>query len=255
LAVKHPIASFAVLTALLACAAVAVPTPAPGAKKSTPLLDKGVFIVTYQGHALATESFSYESDEDSLIALSEYIQLVRGGDTLRKVTFAMIKASDYDLRLYQSTLTLGRKKLVRGLTFGDTTVAAFREDEKGGEGTAYRRPPGRLYAMEANSYILFDIIARNLARREFTRWPVQLFSLGEQDTISEALATDLGSETIRWGEKPVVARKISMSEGDASFLMWIGPQKYMLRLEEPNLGLVVERKAPPVKAAPRPTPH
>jgi len=255
LAVKRSTLCLIVLALLAAAAAVAAPIMPPGTKITVPVIDEGVFLVSFQGHAMASEAFRYEQGIDSIIVSSTYTQQLKNGDTLRKVTLAVIRDSDYDLQLYQSTLTLGRRKLVRGLTFGDTTVAAFREDERGGEGTSYRRPPGRLYAMEANSYVLFDIIARNLAGREFTRWPVQLFSLGEQDTISEAVATDLGKETIQWGNKPVVARKISLTEGDAAFLMWIGPRQHMLKLEEPNMGLVVERRAPPVKAAKRPTPH
>jgi hypothetical protein len=75
------------------------------------------------------------------------------------------------------------------------------------------------------------------------------------DTMLTAHATALGTETIRWGQKPVVAHKLQLKvDSQTTFTFWIGPRGQLLRLIEPVGGLRAERAAPPVKGAAAPPP-
>ena len=70
----------------------------------------------------------------------------------------------------------------------------------------------------------------------------------------DARAVVMGSETIRWGGRPVVARKVKLiADSQTTFTLWVGPQGQLLRLSEPLGGLRAERDPPPVKRRP-PTP-
>jgi len=180
--------------------------------------------------------------------VSSYRQPLRDGDTLRKAVSIVVGKFDYELNSYESVLQIGSRRVVRGIGLGDTVITLYREDEsRGGDGYTFIRPPGRIFALESNSYVLFDIMSRNLAKHTVDRWPLQVVALGDRDTIMQIEARSMPPETIRWGNGPVTARKWSLSDGETTFILWIGPQDYMLRLEQPKIGLRVERQPPPVR--------
>src|SRR2546426_624462 len=77
-----------------------------------------------------------------------------------------------------------------------------------------------------------------------------MFALGDPDSVQQATATDLGTETIRWGSRPVQARKVSVSDAEMEFFMWLSPEGHMLRLSQPEFGLRVERTPPPIQPRP-----
>lgn len=220
------------------------------------LLDEGDFNVSLNGRAIGHEHFAWGYHRDSLLIEAEFTQLVGPQDTLLKHVNVVVRAFDYDLHQYQSEMYYQhRQQGLRGITRGDTVFTAYREGGQGGEGTAYRHPGGRLFVIEPMCYTLLDIVARNFGGREFTTWPVNLFVLGERDSLLEGEARSLGTETIRWGSKPVVAQKVSISDGTTPFHVWIGPQGTMLRATVPGSGMVIEREAPPVKRAAPPRPR
>ena len=251
--------SFGLFLALAPCVATAEPYKfvLPHDPVAPPrLLDEGDFTVSVNGRAIGREHFTWGYHRDSLLIEAEFVQLVGPQDTLIKHVNVVARAFDYDLHQYQSEVYYHRHlENLRGITRGDTIFTAYREGETGGEGTAYRHPGGRLFVIEPMSYTLLDIVARHFGGREFTTWPLNLFVLGQRDSLIQGEARSLGTETIRWGSKPVIAQKVSISDGSTPFHVWIGPQGWMLRATVPGSGMVIEREAPPVKRAPAPRPR
>jgi hypothetical protein len=86
-----------------------------------------------------------------------------------------------------------------------------------------------------------------MASRTFKERRIQMFVLANQDTTVDAVVTDMGKETIRWGSKPVQARKLRISDETSEFFAMVGPQGNMLQLLQPASGLRVIRKAQDVK--------
>jgi len=229
---------------------------APGAPaEPIRILDNSSYRV-YQGdRALGTEIFSFETQGDSLRIFTHVVQSLPGpnGDiSIDKQIAMVVGAFDYDLRFYQSTLKVGGRDLTRGLWMNDTAFTSYRESLERGVGDRLRRPPGRLFVIDSQVFVLFDIICRNLHGKTFDRRSLPVFVLGDRDSLMEITASDLGNETIRWGSKPVVARKLRLADSRTEFLVWVGAQGYMLRLEQPAIGLRVERDAPAVKRRPPP---
>lgn|GEM_PF-3655391 len=240
----------AVLAAALAGAASAAEPFVPKFLKKAPeTTDLGVFRIWSHNHAVGTETFSYVLQGDSLVIGSHFRQPLKDGDTLRKVVAMAVSAFDYDLRFYQSNFEMPGRQETRGITFGDTVFTAYREMNGRGEGLTYLKPMGRLYALESMAFVLFDVMCRNLAKREFETWTMNVFALGPVDTLVTVRARNLGEEQIRWGNAPVTARKIGFEDATTSYTAWIGPQGYMLRLEHPFTSLRVEREPPPARQA------
>jgi hypothetical protein len=241
----------------LACAlALLWPSPSPSAAPIR-ILDTSSYKVYQRDRALGTETFSFEAQGDSLRIYSHIVQTLPGPDgdvPIDKMVAMIVRTLDYDLLFYQSTLRSAGKNLTRGLWMGDTAFTSYRESSGAGIGDRLLRPPGRLFVVDAQAFVLFDIMCRNLNGRTFDRRTLPVFVLGARDTLMEITATDLGTETIRWGSRPVTARKLSLADQQTEFFVWIGPQGYMLRLEQPALGLRVEREAPAVRPASRRTP-
>ena len=250
-----------ILLALSAAAILALPAHGDEVfipkfmRKPEETIDAGRFKVRVQDRVIGDELFNYTAEMDSLVILSHYRQPLRDGDTLQQSVVVVVGKLDYGLNSFQSTMTLGSRRVTRGIGLGDTVVTLYREDEsRSGDGYTFVRPPGRLFTLESNSYVLFDVICRTLAKHAVDRWPLQVIALGDRDTIMEITARSLPAEMIRWGNGPINARKWSLSDGSTTFTVWIGPQNYMLKLEQPRLGLVVERDPPPVRKAKAKTP-
>lgn len=247
------------LLVFLALCAIAFAAP-PGASAQTPkaapriygAVDSGHYNVSVAGRPIGFEVFTFTIHFDSLFIESEFRQALADGDTLRKYQMLVVRHFDNDLILYKSVITLpGRARMLRGITLGDTVITMFREDEEGGEGITIPRPGGRLFAVEPNGYALLDLLFREMAtRKDWEQRPVNLILLGP-DTVLTSTARSLGAQTVRWGGATMEARKYSVTVGPSVFYGWIGPKGNMLRLEQPELGLIVEREPPPAKSAPR----
>jgi hypothetical protein len=229
---------------------------------STPLgaqaLDQGAFRIYLGGHAVGTESFLYELKGDSLVISSHLRRLVStpsGDDTLDKVAILAVDSLDYDLRSYQSTQKFQGKVIRRGVFPRDTTFAVFREIGDKGSGDQLARPPGHLYIVDPQVFVLFDVMCRTLQHRVLGTRPIWVLTLGVKDSVISASATDLGTEEIRWGSRQVQARKLRLADPSTQFIAWVSPAGRMLRLSQPEAGVTVERQPPParrVSRAPRP---
>ena len=104
------------------------------------------------------------------------------------------------------------------------------------------RPPGKIFILDPQVFTLFDVLSRDLLARAFRTRPINLLVLSKSDTLVEATATDLGTETLRWGQKPVQARKFKIADATSEFYTWMAPHGVMIKMEQPATGLRVVRK-------------
>lgn len=226
------------------------------------VIDKGTYRVYQRGRALGTEVFSFEAAGDTLRVFSSVAQVLPGpnGDSLAidKQAVLIVGRLDYDLKWYQSTLKAAGKEVTRGLVVQDTAFTSYRESSAGvGEGERFHRPPGRLFVLDAQVFVLFDVMCRDLGSTSFKSRPVSVILLrDENDQVTQIDATDHGSETIQWAARPLVARKLSFGDSYSTFNAWIHPRGYMVRLEQEGSGLRVERDpSPAVKRRDGPSPR
>lgn len=243
------------------CLALLLLAPGARAQGAQQELDKGSFIIYLNDRAIGAEVFGIEGRADSLNAVARsYLTMPTesGGESFEKTMVLSMSRSDYALRFYQSNETFRGQTLIKGVVAdpGDTAFTIFQERQDGG-GFADRlvAPPGRMYVLDSGLYSLVNLICLHLHSQTFASRPITLLTLGARDSVVEARATDLGVETIRWGARPVQARKLSLSERDLTFLAWVNPSGKMLRLTHEASGLRVERDAPAVKPrarAPKP---
>lgn len=234
--------------ALLSSAAAALLAVIPA--HAAPV-DKGVFKIFRNDRALGAETFEILELQDSLVVRArQYLTIPtsQGDEPVERAADLYVDRLDYSLRDYQSTRTFRGKTTRRGLVLSDTHYVAFREDDRGGVGESRVLPPGRVYVMDSQIITLFDLICRSLHGQSFENRGIQLLALGPQDTLLDARASVAGSETIRWGGKPVVTRKLRLAaDSRTTFTLWVSPQGRLLRLSEPVGGLRAEREAPAVK--------
>ena len=222
------------------------------------VIDKGTYKVYQRDRALGTEAFSYEQSGDSLFIWSKVTQKLPGpGGELEvsKETVMIVGSLDYNPLWYQSTLMTRMppdtvwKDLTRGIVVEDTAFTAYRESKSvGGEGDRFARPPGKLFILDGQVFTLFDLMCRSLSGSFDSRSVYVVVLRDEQDHVTEITATRVGDETIRWGGRPVVAKRLRVGDAYSTFHAWVGPRGYMLRLEQDGSGLRVEREpSPPLK--------
>ncbi len=244
---------FRALIILAAAAIAATPTPSRAG-----VIDQGSFKIYRHDRALGAETFELSEGHDSLVVRArQYLTLPtsQGEEPLERAADLHVSRTDFSLRDYQSTRTHRGTTTRRGLVLADTHYVAYREDDRGGEGESHVLPPGRLYVMESQLVTLFDLICRSFHAKSFESRAINLLALGPRDTLLDARAVVLPNETIRWGGKPVVARKLQIvADSQTAFTLWVGPQGQMLRLSEPAGGLRAERDPPDVKRRPAPKP-
>jgi len=109
----------------------------------------------------------------------------------------------------------------------------------------------------SDSVYIYPYADYNLSGASLERRPIHLLALGPRDTMLDAVVVERGTETIRWGGKPVVAHKMDIvADSRTTFTAWTGTKGQLLRLTEPVSGLRVQREPPAVrrKAAPSPVP-
>ncbi len=233
----HPIvlAALALLPALAATAVHAAPTPDLG--------DDGAYQVYVAEKALGREYFSFEPHGDSMFVFSHVRQAIgAAGDSLKKEMAIKTDFPDYDLRGYESNQNFRGQNIKRRLDLGDTVFVSYKEVNDYGTAETLVRPPGRLYVIDPQLFVLFDVLGRSLHKQSFQTRPLVFVVLGDPDTTIEATATDLGVEEIRWGARPVQARKYRLADASSEFLLWTSPEGRMLRLTQPANQLRVERE-------------
>jgi hypothetical protein len=250
------------LALLIAAVSWAAAAPAAGGAEADPRFDDfGAFTVWRDSLALGTEVFSFEPHGDSLFVFSRARQALPrrdgGVDSLDKNVGIVFSASDFDLRGYESHQRLAGRILRRELRLNDTSFAAYRQDDVGGSGLVHVRPPGRLFVIDAEAFVLFDVLLRYTLRSSLDDRQVPAVFLGPSDTTFYLRVRRLGMEPIRWGGRTVQASKLAVaaaSGGGWQYLAWMSPEGRMLRLTLAEIGLRVERdrEPPPLDAQKRP---
>lgn len=230
------------LAALLGAAAA---RPAGAAVRVDPLHnDNGTYRVYFQDRLLGTETFSLEPRGDSVLVFSnidEQIPTPMGDQKLDKKVSLTIKTLDYDLLSYNSEQSFLGRKLTRGLSPGDTVLTTYRESANGGAGDTYLRPPGRVFVIDSQVFVLFDIMLRSLHGKMFER-PLSVMILGEpRDTLMEIACRPGTSETVAVQGHQRAAQRVLLTDGSNEFTAWVATSGQMLRLDQPAAGLRVER--------------
>lgn len=242
------------MRSIIACLAAFLAAAPALAQSHSESIDGGSFVVYLKDRAIGAERFEVSARADSINAGARSYLKIRGKDGEEVIEKGMILTAtraDFALRYYQSDETRQGQTLVIGVVASedDTAITIFRE-QRGGAGAADRlvAPPGRMFVLDAGIYSLFNLLCLNLHGKTFVSRPLTLLTLGAaRDTILEAEVTDLGTETIRWGARPVQARKLQFRDRETVFLAWANPAGRMLRLTHEVSGLRVERDPPPVK--------
>lgn len=220
------------------------------AASAVDVLDYGAYEVYQDDRSLGTETFAFERHSDSLFIHCALEQEIPWPDRVLKLEKSMrllTRQFDGSLILYESIQTLDGQRLVRAISPGDTAMTVYRENERGGEGNTIVKPPGKMFIIDPHVFTLFDVIVREFAGREFDERRVNIFVLTQEDALVEGSVKHLGTETIRWGAKPVQATKFRIGDTVSEFFAYVGPQGYMLELRQPATGLRVIRKAQDVK--------
>ena len=232
---------------LVAGAAIA----ATAATNSDGVIDKGTYRVYLGDRALGTEDFRFERFGDTLRVQSHAKQVLPGpgGDTLGidKQAVLVVGRLDYDLKFYNSVIKARGKDLTRALVVEDTAFTAYRETSAGpGEGDRFHRPPGRFFVIDSQVFVLFDVMCRDLAARQFSSRQIGVVLLRDDgDQVTKIKVTDMGADTIRWAARPVTARRLTFGDSYSKFHTWVHPQGYMVRLEQEGSGLWLEREPSP----------
>ncbi len=224
---------------------LAVAAPAAAAVRIDPLHnDGGTYRVYFRDRLLGTEKFSLEPRGDQVAILSnvdEQIPTPDGDKRLEKKTNLTIKTLDYDILGYRSVQSFLGKSMTRGVSLGDTVLTTYREGNGLGGGDTFLRPPGKLFVIDSQVFVLFDILLRSLHGKMFERtMPVVI--LGEpRDTILHVAFRPGAVEKLSVQGKSYQAQRVTLGDGTSEFTAWVAPSGQMLRLDQPAAGLKVER--------------
>lgn len=244
--------------AALALALALAALPASAAVRIDPLLDDHGSYSVYAGQRLlGKERFVFERQGDSVLVASNVEQTLptpRGDQPLVKKVALGIKMLDYNLLSYSSEMDFMGRKLKRGLVPWDTTFTSYHESEEGGYGDTSVRPPGRLFLIDSQVFVLFDVMLRSLNGRMFGPRTLQVVVLSEpRDSVLEVAVTPGETETIRWNGATVKAKRVTLSDGTSRFDTWVSARGRMLALEQAASGLRVERDPDSKEPLPRAT--
>ena len=254
-------AAAALLLALAPLRAHAQPASTDGDKPGTlpasrsDLLDTGTLIISQYGKPVRAEEFAIERMGDTLLVRAASMASLPGQDAqpADKSMVLLVSPLDFAMGRYWSQLSAGPDTLRRGVEVvrGDTVLTIWREHNQGGVGEVRAMPPGRMYILDPPLFTTFNFLGRTLHGKICDRRPVRVFVLGARDSMVDATVTDVGNETIRWGGRPVLTRKLVIADEATSFTGWYSPDDgRMFRLEQARDSIRVDRKAPPLKRQP-----
>jgi hypothetical protein len=124
---------------------------------------------------------------------------------------------------------------------GDTSLSSYFQVNERGQGDNLVRKPGKMFVVDPSSSCSTTSSAAISPSdlRPASGAPVHR-SAGP-DTFIEATAKDMGFETIRWGSRRSGPGSSAFSTPRCSFFVWISSNGVMLRLEQPEFGMLVER--------------
>jgi hypothetical protein len=243
------------LAALLFALALA-PKPAGAQAGAFSKPDSGRLVVYTDGREVGSEDFSFQQHGDSLVVTATARRAARGRDgsihKFRKSMGLVAGAGDFALVSYLSQQDFDGHTIRRQVIPGDTVLTATIESDERGSADKLPRPPGRVYVLDSGLYTLFDLIGRNLHGRLFGERRIGIVALGDSSITFEATARPAGSDTVRWGNRRVVAPKLRIEDGENVFTLWTSPTGQMLRLENADHQLAVTREPPAAPTAPTP---
>ncbi len=234
-------------------AAAAAPS-AHAAVRLDPLIKDVAQYQVYAGdRLLGTEVFSLQPKGDSVLVVSnvnEMIPTPQGDVQLQKKVGMSVKALDFDLLNYTSETHFGGRFLRRGIELADTTFTSYHEDSVRGYGDTMARPPGRVYVIDSQAFVLFDVLLRSLHGKMIGERTIPVIVLTEpRDTVLDVLMRPGVTDTITWSGRKVTARRVTLSDGSSEFTAWVAKAGHMLRLEQAATGLRVERDIRPPSEA------
>jgi hypothetical protein len=219
------------------------------------ILDEGTFIVSQYGKPVRAEEFAIERMRDTLLVRATSMVSLPGqtAQPADKSMVLLVGSLDFALGSYSSQQSFGPDTLRRGIdaTPGDTVMTIWRDVNGGGTGDRVVQPPGRMYILDPPLFTTFNFLGWTLNGKVCDQRPVKVFVLGSRDSMVDATVTDAGNETIRWGGRPVLTRKLVIADKVTSFTGWYSPDNGRLfRLEQARDSIRVDRKAPPLKRQP-----
>lgn len=207
--------------------------------------DTGTYRVYFRDRLIGTEKFSLEPRGDSVLVFAnvdEKIPTPAGDQRLDKKISLTFKTLDYDLLSYSSEHNFMGHRLVRGLNAHDTTFTAYRESESAGGGDTFLRPPGRMFVIDSQVFVLFDIMLRSLHGKMFGERLIPVVILGApRDTVMEITFRPGANAPVKVQGRARTARQVSLTDGTSEFVAWVAASGQMLRLDQPASGLRVER--------------
>ena len=242
------------------CACAQPPTPG-GDNFETPsaasgnILDSGTFIISQYGKPVRAEEFAIQRMGDTLLVRAASMLSLPGeaAQPVDKSMILLVGPYDFAMGKYSSQQIAGPDTLRRSVvvTPGDTVMTVWRDINQNGVGEVRSLPPGRIYILDPLLFNTFNFLGRTLHGKVCDRRPVKMFILGARDSLVDATVTDVGNETIRWGGRPVLTRKLVIADQQTSFTGWYSPDDgRMFRLEQVQSSIRVDRKAPPLKRQP-----
>ena len=207
--------------------------------------DDGVYHVYQNGQLLGDEHITFEQHSDTLVVMSLVGQrLPRPGavaDTLFKSSTLVLGMRDHALRGYTSYEQLNGDALTRALSMSDTTYTSYRQTSTGGFGDTFSRPPGRIYIVDPQVFVMFDVLCRDMHAQKFDERRITLLYVTARDTAVDGRVKRLGKGPIRLGGQTIAAEKFSITDPWSEFLVWVASDGRMLRLGLPAMGLRVDR--------------
>lgn len=235
--------------AILSVAALAMPARAQGHAEA----DSGRYVVFQGDTRMAHERNSFYWMGDSLV-ITAYTQRTMQDEQGKnhpwtKTVVMVVDSRDLGLKSYTSVQDYQAHRLTRGLVPGDTSISYYAEIDGEGNAARFAQPPGRLYVIDSNLFTLFEVICRSLAPKTFAQRPVQLLALGDSLETPIATVTRGPADTLRLGNRRVVARRYTFADESVTFQIWADARGRMLKLTHES-GLRVEREPDPI-ASPR----
>jgi hypothetical protein len=245
-AVNRTPRTLALAAGLLALAALIAPGTSRAAVWLDPLQnDVGSYSVYAHDRLLGTERFTLEPHGDSVMVVSnvdETLPTPRGDQKLVKKVGSVFRALDYGILDYTSETQWLGNSLRRGIVPSDTTFTSYHETNKGGYGDTSLRPPGRFFVIEPQAFVTFDVLLRSLHGKMLGERNLPVVMISEPtDTVLQLRVIPGANETIRWNSRPMAAHRVTLTDGNSSFVAWLSSRGRMLRLEESRSGLRVER--------------
>lgn len=241
--------------AILACAAAAGAQLAswhpPIPPESTMSIDReGEFEVWREGRLLGTETYRTwrSATGDTLFAFSSigYDMDGRPDSSEYGMQTMHITRSLDQMPLFFQTIEASEGTSYRAsVSFQDTVVQVYQEEDQGGQGWTIAVPEGKLFVLEPGVYQLVEFLAGDFSRRGIARRTHRVFLPRTRQVIEVQLVRG-AEEVIEWPKgRKTRARATDLTIGSTAFEGWFDGEGRLLLLEAPaERSRVVRRPGP-----------